>query len=893
MPHLSPIPDLLSKLDTDASAGLAPKEAQRRLETSTAAPLFRKKPRRYAECVRQTIREPALWLMITVAIISLFFNRVALAVFCLLLTLGDTALCAWFLFRADRTDATMLAYDAPLCRVLRGRRVLRLPAEGLVAGDIILLRAGDVIPADCRLLRTDGFAVLERELDATDPRRPPIRLEKDADQYPASTEGLRLSPVNMVFAGGMVDAGSAQAVVVAVGSDTHLGGLIGHIPTPHQDRPVGYFKKAAKVLSIYNLGLFCLIIPLTAIGIFTVGESYEFLDIFLSVLALSVLTLTEHLLARGIHLAAATRRAAALDRDSENSAEIKSAATLETLTAMTDLILIGTAALHDGACHPESLRVGDRLYRCDRPEADEEAQAVAEYLYLYREGMARLPSTGSEEEIELGLLTEFCRWADVDAEALRVKIKEIHPHGKGVAGTFPTPDGSRRVVVTLTPHFHEVEACSHVHDGRRVRPLDRDGQNLLYRAYREEVRQGSIPLFLLTESEGETTVRAMLTCAHHTCRKTAGCVKNLESAGIRVAAFLREESDSHPRMLAACGLTDAHPADRPAPDGMPRTSAAHRMDEGCRAFEGCSTDYIRDCITDLKAQGRTVGVLSVDGRDVSLLAEADVAFACTPSVYDAVEAGEFRADQRGFEDEPETDGTPDGRVANDRSRRVAHVLVRRCSAVGGGLLGVLRALRAADGFCGALDRTLRFLLIAQTLRALMTILPLCLGVSIASAPALLISGLLVDLLVMTAFLNLTPAPVPNPRRASDADLIRSPRAFLPELIAVTVAAVFSWLMVWIAVLCDLEFGGDLLYFGLLCTFGVQLAIFRADKLPKRDSTVFFTAFALFLVYVGALASALVGGMHLLWALCAPLVAPLVYLSVRAVALAVARKGRKG
>ncbi len=893
MPHLSPIPDLLSKLETDASVGLTPKEAERRLEISTAAPLFRKKPRRYAECVRQTIREPALWLMITVAIIALFFDRVALAVFCLLLTLGNTALCAWFLHRSDKTDAAMLAYDAPLCRVLRGRRVLRVTAEGLVAGDIILLREGDVVPADCRLLRTDRFTVLERELDASDPRRPPVRLEKDADQYPESTEGLRLSPVNMVFAGGMVESGSAMAVVVAVGSETHLGGLIGHIPTPHQDRPVGYFKKAYKVLSIYNLGLFCLIIPLTAIGIFTVGERYEFLDIFLSVLALSVLTLTEHLLARGTYLAASTRRAAALDRDSENTAEIKSAATLETLTAMTDLILVGTAALHDGSYHPEALRVGDRLYRCDRPDADEDVRAVAEYLYLYREGMAKLPSTGAEEEIDTGLLTEFCRWAEADTEALQVKIKDIHPHGTGVAGTFPTPDGPRRVTVTLTPRFHEAEACALFHDGRKLRPLDSGGQNLLYRAYREEVRQGSIPVFVLTESEGETTVRAMLTYAPHTCRKTAGCVKNLESSGIRVASFLRNVSDSHPRMLAACGLTDATPADRPAPDGMTRTPASQRMDEGCRAFEGCSTDYIRDCIRGLKAQGRTVGVLSADGRDVSLLAEADVAFTCTPSVYAVVEAGDLRADLRGFEGAPETDGTPDGRVANDRSRRVAHVLIRRSSAVGGGLLGVLRALRAADGFRGALSRTLRFLLISQTLRALMTILPLCLGVAIASAPALLISGLVVDLLVMTAFLNLTPSHVPNPRRALETPLISSPRAHLAELISVTVASVPVWLAVWIAALCEVDFGGDLLHFGLLCTLGIQLAAFRADKLPRRNSTVFFATFALILVYVGALAAALVGGVHLLWCLCIPLAAPLIYLLFRAVALAVSKAVRKG
>ena len=888
MPHRVPTSELLERLSTDPASGLSLKEAERRLTNSTASPLFRKKPRRYAECVRQTIREPALLLMIAVAFIALFFDRVALGGFCLLLTLGNTALCAYFLYRADRIDAAMLAYDTPLCRVLRGRRVLRVTADGLVAGDIILLRAGDVIPADCRLLRTDGFAVLERELDASDPRRAPVRLEKDANLFPEASEGLRLSPVNMVYAGGMAESGSALAVVVAVGSETHLGGLIGHVPTPHQGRPVAYFKKVSGFLSVYNLCLLCLIIPLTAVGIFTVGEGYEFLDIFLSALALATLTLTEHLLARGTYLATATRRDAATDRDGENTAEIKSAAAAEKLTAMTDLLLVGTAALHDGVSHPETLRVGERVYRCDRPEADDEAMAAVEYLYLYREGMAALPAAGAEVSDCYDLLTAFCDWAEVDTEALQVKMKDIHPHGQGVSGIVPTSDGNRRVTVRLTERFDEAEACSHIHDGQMARPLDRERQNTLYRAYREAVRQGSTPLFLLTETAGETAVRAMLTYAPRVCRKTAGCIKNLESGGIRVTAFLRDVSDSNHRVLTACGLTDTVPADYPAPEGTPRRPAAERMNGGCRAFEGCSTAYIQDCISDLKAQGRTVGVLSVDGEDVTLLAEADVAFTCSPSLYDAAEAEEYRTDARSFASPADADGTPNGRVANDRSRRTAHVVVRRTSATGGGVLGVLRALQAADSFRDALNRTLRFLLISQTVRAVMTILPLCLGLSIAAAPALLVSGLLTDLLVMTAYLNLPIRPTPAPRRDPASDLAGSPRAYLPELIAAMVGAALPWLAAGIAALCGAEFGGDLLYYGLLCTAGLQLAVFRIDRLPRRDSAVFFGTLALVLIYVGCLAAALVGGLLPLWSLCLPLVAPAAYL----VARAIARAGKK-
>ncbi len=882
MPHLTPIPDLLTRLGTDATTGLSPKEAAKRRESSTASPLFRQRPRRYADCVKQTVREPAFWMLVFVAFISLFFDRVALGLFCLLLSAGHMALNACFLWRADHTDFAMAVYDAPLCRVLRGRRLLRIPADEVVPGDILRIHSGDIIPADCRLLTTEGFAVLERELDASNPRRAPVRLEKDADGYAEAGDGLRLSPVNMVYAGGMAESGSALAVAVAVGSETHLGGLIGHVPSPHRGRSVGYFKKAAGILSVYNLCLLCLSVPLTALGIFTVGESYEFLDIFLSALALSAVTLTEAMLARGVCLADSARRAAARDRDGANTAEIKSAATPEALTAMTDLLLVGTAALHDGESHPESLRIGDRVYRCDRPDADGEARAVAEYLCIYREGMSALPVSGVDSDRRFSLLTAFCEWAELDVDALRVKASEIRPRGRGVSAILPATLGNRRVTVVLTERFDEVEACTLIYDREILRPLDSEGKNALYRAYREAVRQGSIPLFVLTETDREQAVRAMLTYAPCVCRKTAGCIRNLEQGGIRVAAFLREESDSHLRALETCGLTDRAPADRPAPAGYDRIPAARRMDEGCRAFVGCSEEDIRACLADLKAEGRTVGVLSGDARDVALLAEADIAFTCAPSLYEASWSVRSTADA-------DVDGSPDDRVANDRARRAAHVVVRRSSETGGGVLGVLRAVQAADAFRSGLDHTIRFVLLSQIIRAVMTILPLCFGMAIAAAPTLLLSGLVVDLLVMTAAAGLAIRPTVAPRRKAEETIARPLTAYLPEIVASVVGAALPWGVAGIARLCGAEPVGDLLYYGLLCTLILQVAVFRTDSLPRRSSVVFMATLALGLVWVGALATALVGGLRPLWALVLPLSTLAGYLPVYAIGRAVAKR----
>ena len=125
-PATAPVEELLSHLATDPAAGLSQKEAERRRAASAAKPLYNAPTRSFAACLKRVAKEPALWLILAVAVISLFFDRVALGLVCLVLAGGNTALSAFFLWRSDRADAALAAYDAPLCRVLRGRRIHRV-----------------------------------------------------------------------------------------------------------------------------------------------------------------------------------------------------------------------------------------------------------------------------------------------------------------------------------------------------------------------------------------------------------------------------------------------------------------------------------------------------------------------------------------------------------------------------------------------------------------------------------------------------------------------------------------------------------------------------------------------------------------------------------------------
>jgi len=138
-------------------------------------------------------------------------------------------------FRAEKAIRALAEMAPPLARVRRGGKEVLVPAEEVVSGDILMLAAGDRVPADGRLLFASALQLEESSLTGES-------LPSDKD-FSASVP-LEASPGDqstMVFAGTAVSAGRGEAVTVATGMQTQfgsiaelLGGVEG-VRTPLQD----------------------------------------------------------------------------------------------------------------------------------------------------------------------------------------------------------------------------------------------------------------------------------------------------------------------------------------------------------------------------------------------------------------------------------------------------------------------------------------------------------------------------------------------------------------------------------------------------------------------------------------------------------------------------------
>jgi P-type Ca2+ transporter type 2C len=188
-------------------------------------------------------------------------------------------------YRAEKAIAALRRMSTPLVKVTRNGRVSELPAIELVPGDVVLLEAGNVVPADMRLIESAGLRVQEATL--TGESEP---VDKITD--PMSGSELALGDRrNMTYSGTQVTYGRGRGVVVATGMATQLGTIatllqsVEHTTTPLQQR----LDRVGKQLALAGAVVAVLVMILGAVG----GEAFS--DLILTAISVAVAVIPEGL----------------------------------------------------------------------------------------------------------------------------------------------------------------------------------------------------------------------------------------------------------------------------------------------------------------------------------------------------------------------------------------------------------------------------------------------------------------------------------------------------------------------------------------------------------------------------------------------------------------------
>jgi Ca2+-transporting ATPase len=134
-------------------------------------------------------------------------------------------------YKAERAMEALRGMVAPDADVFRDGRMVVVPAEKLVPGDLIFLEAGDKVPADGRIIEETSLEVIESSLTGES-----LPVKKETSALPEDTP--LADRRNMVFMGTVVSYGNCRAAVTATGRDTELGKISGMIEIVPEEPPL-------------------------------------------------------------------------------------------------------------------------------------------------------------------------------------------------------------------------------------------------------------------------------------------------------------------------------------------------------------------------------------------------------------------------------------------------------------------------------------------------------------------------------------------------------------------------------------------------------------------------------------------------------------------------------
>lgn len=216
-PYRRPAEDVVRDLGGDPTRGLTSGEARARLERDGPNALPAARGRGPVTRFLLQFNSPLIYVLLAAAAVTALLGEHVDAVVILGVVIVNAVVGFVQESRAEKALTALAALTRTSATVVRDGTPRRVAADDLVRGDLVELDAGDKVPADLRLLRTDELAVDESALTGES-----LPVAKDPAALPEVALADRTA---MAFSGTLVTGGRAAGLVVATGADTELGGI--------------------------------------------------------------------------------------------------------------------------------------------------------------------------------------------------------------------------------------------------------------------------------------------------------------------------------------------------------------------------------------------------------------------------------------------------------------------------------------------------------------------------------------------------------------------------------------------------------------------------------------------------------------------------------------------
>ena len=277
--------ELLTQLESTPE-GLSSQEAAARLEKYGPNKLKDAEKPSLLQRFIQQLKDPMLIILIIAAAVSAVTNFISHESFAevfiiLIVVLLNAVLGVFQESKAEAAIEALQTMTAATCKVLRDGKQVALHSDQLVPGDVVLLEAGDAVPADGRLLESASLKIEEAALTG---ESVPVNKIIDALGLAKGQEDVPLGDrKNMCYMGSTVVYGRGKALITRTGMDTEMGKIAGALANTEQ----GVLSKL-----VLGICLFIFVFDLIVAGSFTLDSV---LSTFMVAVSLAVAAIPEGL----------------------------------------------------------------------------------------------------------------------------------------------------------------------------------------------------------------------------------------------------------------------------------------------------------------------------------------------------------------------------------------------------------------------------------------------------------------------------------------------------------------------------------------------------------------------------------------------------------------------
>lgn len=425
------IEDIIKKLATNLDTGLSAEEANIRLLKNGENKLQSKRKKTLIELFFSQINDVMIYILIVAAIISALAKEISDSVIILIVIILNAIIGVLQESKAEKALEALQSLSTPKAIVKRDGKILEIPSEEIVIGDVVIIDTGRYIPADLRLIESVNLKIDESAFTGES-----VPAEKNSSVI-LTKENLTLGDkTNLAFMSTLATYGRGIGIVTSTGMDTEIG-KIAKMLDSNDDNTTPLQKNLAQLGTVLGIAAVSVSVLMFIISMF---QGRPFMEMFMTSISLAVAAIPE-----GLPAIVAIVLALGVQRMSKENAIIRRLPAVETLGSVNIICSDKTGTLTLNKMTVKKYFINNEIKNInDMDISNPESNILIEGMILCNDATSTKESkTGDPTEIAL---------IDVgnNLNLLKEDLNNLHPR------VMEVPFDSDRKLMTTVNKYDEI-----------------------------------------------------------------------------------------------------------------------------------------------------------------------------------------------------------------------------------------------------------------------------------------------------------------------------------------------------------------------------------------------------------------------------------------------------